>query len=165
MVTSLGRLFHMSPNVYSVGEEIQGNGRDKVDPRIEGALEMRKPARALSRRDAVFCLDHMDFTICGVVSLGYIYCVNPNDEPQQWDFAWIGEMQKALLRLKYPQYEEIKKYPKWNAALIEKCCANYWSGAATQMPGWEFLMSSCTVIEVIASELVDPKNTKGGWRP
>jgi hypothetical protein len=34
-----------------------------------------------------------------------------------------------------------------------------------QMASWEFLAPSCRVVEVIASELVDPKKTKGGWQP
>ncbi|MDA7946062.1 MAG: hypothetical protein MPJ78_01145 [Hyphomicrobiaceae bacterium] len=159
------KLFHISPEKYSVGDEIVGNGRDKVDVRIEDELEARKPDGTLSRRDAVFGLEHTDFTVCGVVSPGYIYRIKPNCEPERWDFAWIGEMQKALLKLKYPQYEGMKQYPEWNTDLIDKCCSGYWSGAATQTPYWEFLMPSCTVIEVIASELVDPKSTKGGWRP
>lgn len=155
--------FHMSSNAYSAGEVIRGNGRDKVDPHIEDELEARRPDNALSRRDAVYCLESTDFTICGVVSPGYIYRVEPSGASQRRDFAWIGEMQKALLRMKYPQYAEMKKYPEWNADLIEKCCSRYWSGEATQSPSWEFLMPSCTVIEVLANELVDPKKTKGGW--
>jgi hypothetical protein len=155
----------MSPHVYSVGEVIPGNGRHKVDPRIENELEARRPDSALSRRDAVYFLESTDFTICGVVKPGYIYRVEPNAEPQKRDFAWIGEMQKALLKLKYPDDILVKKFPDWNAALIESCCSGYWSGTAKQAPGWEFLAPSCTVVEVVSSELVDPKKTKGGWRP
>jgi hypothetical protein len=159
------QFFHMSANIYTAGDEIRGNGRDKVDARIEDELEARRPDDALSRRDAVYCLESTDFTVCGVVEPGYIYRVEPSGEPQRRDFAWIGEMQKALLRIKYPQYKEMNKYPDWNADLIEKCCSGYWSGAATQTPGWEFLAPSCTVVEVVSSELVDPKKTKGGWQP
>lgn len=157
--------FHMSPCPYVVGDEIIGNGRDKVDARIENELEKRRPRDALSRRDAVYCLESTDFTICGVVSPGYIYRVAPNGEPQRRDFAWIGEMQKALIRIKYPQSIVMKKYPEWNADLIEKCCSGYWSGAGTQEPGWEFLTESFSIIEVLSTDLVDPKSTKGGWRP
>ncbi|WP_125184526.1 hypothetical protein [Hyphobacterium indicum] len=154
----------MSSILYSVGDEIRGNGRDKVDPRIESELEARRPDAALCRRDAVYSLEHTDFSVCGVVEPGYIYRLKPNAAPQRWDFAWIGEMQKALLRLKYPQHQEMKKYPEWNANLIERYCTGYWSGAATQEPGWEFLMPSCTVLEVLANKPVDPKSTKGDWK-
>lgn len=155
----------MSSNVRAVGDEIRSNGRDKVDPRIEAELEARRPKDALSRRDAVYCLQSTDFTICGVVSPGYIYSVEPSVEPQMRDFAWIGEMQKALLKLKYPDDILVKKFPDWNADLIEKCCSGYWSGAAMKTPGWEYLAPSCTVVEVISGELVDPKKTRGGWQP
>lgn len=158
------KYFHMSPTVRAPGQKIHGNNSDKVDPRIEAELEARRPPEALSRRDAVFCLKHTDFTICGVVSPGYIYLVEPSGEPQGRDFTWVGEMQKALLRIEYPQYEEIKKYPEWNDDFIEKCCTGYWSGACLQMPGCEFLAPSCTVIQVVSDELVDPKGTKGGWQ-
>lgn len=159
------KFFHMSPNLYAVGAIISGNGRDKVDARIEDELEARRDSTALSRRDSVYCLDGTDFTICGVVSPGYIYLVEPSGELQRRDFAWVGEMQKALLRIKYPQYEAMKKYPEWNADLIERCCTGYWSGAGMLMPGWEFLASSFTIVEVISSVLIDPTSTSGGWTP
>jgi hypothetical protein len=44
--------YHMSATPLSVGSEIRGNGKDKIDPRIESELEARKPAAMLSRRDA-----------------------------------------------------------------------------------------------------------------
>lgn len=164
MGTNVAWFFHMSPSTYSVGDEIHGNGRDKVDPRIEDALEARRPNGALSRRNAVFCLEHMNFSLCGVANPGYIYRVASSGEPQRRDFAWIGEMQKALLRLKYPQYEEMNKYPEWDENLIARCCVGYWSETATTVPGWEFLTPSCTVVEVVTDELVDPKKTIAGWR-
>lgn len=156
--------FHMSGASYSAGDEIPGNGKDKVDPRIEAELEKRRPADALCRRDAVYCLESTDFTICGVVKPGYIYRVEPNAEPQRRDFAWIGEMQKALLKLKYPGDLLVRKFPEWNDDLIERCCSGYWNGAATPAPGWEYLAPSLTVREVIADVLVDPKKTRGGWK-
>jgi hypothetical protein len=163
MDTSTFQFFHMSTQAYSVGDELCGNGRDKVDPRIENELEARKPDRALSRRDALFSLEHTDFTLCGIAKSCYIYQIRPNGEPQRWDLTWIGEMQKALIKLKYSQYEKMNRYADWTPELVEKCCLGYWSGAATKTPNWEFLMKSCTVVQVIASELVDPKTTKGGW--
>lgn len=165
MVTDSDRFFHMSSAVYPVGKEIRGNGRDKVDPEIEKELEARRPSAAIARLDAVFGLEHTDFSVCGVIAPGYIYRIEPNEAPQRLDFAWIGEMQKELLKIRYPQYEEIRKYRDWNVDLIEKCCASYWSGAPAQVPGWEFLMESCTVVEVVSGELVDPKSTNGAWQP
>lgn len=153
----------MSPNLYSVGFKLRGNGQDKVDRRIEKELEARRPEKAFSRRDAVYSLDHTDFTVCGVVNPGYIYRVEPCADPQRWDFSWIGEMQKALLKLKYPEFAGMTKYPTWNAHLIAECCSRYWLGSATETPGWEFLAPSYTVVEVVARKLVGPKDTKGGW--
>ena len=44
----------MSAAPLPVGTEIQGNGKDKIDSKIEDALEAHKPADMLSRRDAVY---------------------------------------------------------------------------------------------------------------
>lgn len=162
MDTNAQQFFHLSPRKYAVGAEIRGNGKDKVDHRIEKELEARRPKGVLSRRDAVFCLEHTDFTRCGVVDAGYIYRVVPSADPQRWDFAWIGEMQKAQLRLKYPQYQKVRAYPTWSTELVSNCCSGYWAGDAFETPGWEFLMPSCTVVEVTASELIDPKRTSLG---
>jgi hypothetical protein len=155
--------FHMTARPLSVGDDIKGNGNDKVDSRIEEELEKRRPANAMSRRDAVYLLQHTDFTTCGVVNPGHIYRAEPTGELQQRDLSWIGEMQKALLKIKYP--DTLKKYPDWNDGLIERCCSGYWTGAATASPDWEFLSTGCTVREVLSDKLVDPKKTKGGWKP
>lgn len=165
MAISMCRFFHMSPELYSPGHEIRGTGRDKVDPRIEVELETRRPDGALSRRDAVFSLDYTDFTLCGVVTPGYIYRVTPNGERQRRDFVWIGKMQKALLKLKYPNDIIAKKYPDWSPDPVEGACSGYWTGEATRSPGWEYLSPSCTVVEAVTDTLVDPKKTKGGWQP
>jgi hypothetical protein len=156
--------FHMSGALFSVGYVINANGKEKVDQRIEDELEKKRPPEALRRREAVFCLGSTDFTVCGVTSPGYIYRVEPQGIPQQRDFAWIGEMQQALLKIKYPNLIAMKSYPDWDDDLIGKCCSGYWSGAGTGVPGWEYLAPSCTVREIIADTLVDPKNTKGGWK-
>lgn len=162
---NLDQFFHLSPTKYSVGDEIQGNGRDKVDPRIEDALEERRPQGLLPRRGVVFGLEKMDFSVCGIFDPGFIYRIAPKSELQRCDIAWVGEMQKAVLKMKYPKIEAMKEYPEWNDELIEQCCVGYWSGEAMQEPCWEFLFRSCTVVEVISSDLVDPKSTNGGWRP
>jgi hypothetical protein len=46
-------LYHMSRAVLAIGDEIKGDGGDKIDRRIEDELQARKPAGMLSRRDAV----------------------------------------------------------------------------------------------------------------
>ena len=68
----MAEFFHMSRCRLSVGDVVSGNGRDKVDPQIEAALEAARPISALSRFDAVFSLEHPDFSRCGIVSPGYI---------------------------------------------------------------------------------------------
>jgi hypothetical protein len=50
--------YHMSRELLPVGTEVAGNGRDKIDPKIEDALEARKPAGMLSRRDVVYGLEN-----------------------------------------------------------------------------------------------------------
>ena len=72
--------FHMSGALFSVGDAISANGKDKVDQHIENELENKRPTDALCRRDAVFCLETTDFSVCGVtkqaVSIGSSRRVN-----------------------------------------------------------------------------------------
>jgi hypothetical protein len=75
--------YHMSADFLSVGAEIKGNGKDKIDPRVENALEARKPSGMLSRRDAVYARPQADFSRCGIIKAGYIYRVRLAGTPQR----------------------------------------------------------------------------------
>jgi hypothetical protein len=70
--------YHMSTNPLAVGAHIAGNGKDKVDPRIEAELEKCRPSGMLSRRDAVYARPISDFSRCGIVNSGYICRVRLN---------------------------------------------------------------------------------------
>ena len=157
--------YHMSPKLYAVGDEISGNGRDKVDSRIEDELEARKPEGFLARRDAMYCRPTTDFSRCGIVNAGYIYRVQPKGALQRHDLNWLGDMQKALLRLKYAGNSLFKNYPEWNDALIERCCGPYWKHEASDSPVWEFLTPSVTIVKVVSDCIIDATKTKGGWKP
>ena len=54
--------FHMSPRLYVVGDNITGNGRDKVDARIENELEKRRSRDVLLQRGAICCFERADLT-------------------------------------------------------------------------------------------------------
>lgn len=157
--------FHISAAPYLIGQEVPGNGRDKIDPRIEDALEATKPDGMLSRRDAVYFRPGPDFSVCGIVNAGYIYAVEPVGNVQKHDLMWIGEMQKALLKEKYPDRAYFQCYPDWDDALIEKCCDAYWKGTASDSPVWEYLSPSFTVAEILSDKPVIASATKGGWTP
>ena len=149
------------------GRGNHGNGKDKVDPRIEAELEKRRPCDMLSRRDAVYARPISDFSRCGIVNSGYIYRVHLNGKTQRHDLSWIGPMQMALLKQKYAGTlsEGMKKHPDWTSELVERCCANYWAGADSGEAVWECLARSFTVLEALSDQPVTVGATKGGWPP
>ena len=155
--------YHMSRELLPVGTEVAGNGRDKIDPKIEDALEARKPAGMLSRRDAVYARPRPDFSRCGIINAGYIHRVRLTGTPQRHDLNWLLPMQMALFKEKYRiQYpERSKHYPEWTDALIEECCAGYWSGEASDSPVWECLALTFIVEEVLSDRPVSVSETKG----
>src|SRR6266478_7488140 len=75
------------------------------------------------------------------LNAGYIHRVRLTGTPQRHDLNWLLPMQMALFKEKYRiQYpERSKHYPEWTDALIEECCAGYWSGEASDSPVWECL--------------------------
>jgi hypothetical protein len=147
----------MSPVLRPVGGTVRGDGKDKVDSRIEAALEARRPAPMLSRRDAIYCRPTTDFSRCGIVKAGYIYRVEPAGAVQRHDLAWIGEMQKALVKEKHqadhPRY--LVGYPDWSEDLVERCCTAYWNADATAAPVWEFLTPEFVIAEILSNHIID----------
>jgi hypothetical protein len=155
----------MSRVLIAAGTEIHGNGEDKVDPRIEAELEKRRPENMLSRRNAVYVRELCDFSRCGIINSGYIHRVRLIGKTQRHDLNWIGPMQKALLRQKYNGNlpSVMKSYPDWTDELVERCCTQYWEGAASDDPVWEWLAPSFTVLEALSDQPVAVSATKGGW--
>ena len=160
-------LYHMSRAVLAIGDEIKGDGGDKIDRRIEDELQARKPAGMLSRRDAVYARPAPDFSRCGIMDAGYIYRVRPTGAPQRHDLNWLGPLQMALLKQKYlSQYpERFKDYPDWTDDLVEECCSAYWSGTESDSPVWECLAPAFTVEEILSDRPVNVTETRGGWPP
>lgn len=156
--------FHMSATIHAVGTTLTGNGKDKVDPAIEDALERYRPDHLLDRRSAVYTLTRSDFSRCGITQPGYIYEVSSTVEPQIHDLGWIGPMQMALIKQKYPTLAHLKKYADWSDGLVQSCCENYWSAANTNNPTWEALFEQCIVKKQLSDEAVDPSKTKYGFR-
>jgi hypothetical protein len=159
--------YHMSATPLAVGAQIPGNGKDKIDPRIEAELEARRPKGMLSRRDAVYARPVPDFSRCGIISAGYIYRVRLAGIPQRLDLNWLGPMQQALLKEKYiaTRPDGFGHFPDWTDDLVERCCAGYWGGTASEEPVWECLAPSFTVVEVLSDRPVDVAQTRGGWPP
>ena len=159
--------YHMSAAPLPVGTEIQGNGKDKIDSKIEDALEAHKPADMLSRRDAVYARPEPDFSRCGIINAGYIHRVRLNGTPQRLDLNWLQPMQKALIKEKYRiQYPgRFEHYPEWTDATVEACCTAYWSGKPSDSPVWECLAPSFSVEEVLSNGPVNASETKGCGAP
>lgn len=155
--------FHMSSAKFGIGDTLSGTGIGKIDPEIEAALEARRPPIIPRRHDSIFMRQSTDFSTCGIKSPGFIYRVKPQGRILRFDLKWIGEMQKAQLKRKYPDIQVgFSGYPDWSASLVEECCREYWSGSGTSLPDWEFLAASCEVTEIVWSDLILPSLTKGG---
>jgi hypothetical protein len=161
---SMSEYYHMSPAKWPVGHQLMGNGRDKVDPRIEVALEARRPPAFLSRRQAVFVRPIPDFQFCGLTVSGYVYRVTTEGTLALHDLCWTGEMEMALKKLQYPTELLVKNFPDWSEELLRKCCDAYWLGEASQKPIWECLAAAAVIVEMLSDQPVTVAETKGGWQ-
>jgi hypothetical protein len=156
--------FHMSGDIYAPDQLIVANGKEKLPDEFEGPLEKYRPIHHQPRRGFVYCRPDKDFSRCGIVNAKYIYRVDPEGVvPQIHDLAWIGDMQMALLKEKYPG--KFNRFPDWSEELVQSCCEGYWSDASTASPVWEYLFPSVRVVEVVSHQLIAPSATKGGWPP
>ncbi len=163
---SMADFYHMSEAPLAIDLEVPGNGKDKIDPRIESELEIRRRPSMLSRRLAVYARAVPDFSRCGVINLGYIHRVRLNGTPERRDLNWLRPMQMALFKEKYiSMHQGIRAYPDWTLDLVEQCCVGYWSSSESDSPVWESLAPSFTVMEVLSTRPIDVKETEGGWSP
>jgi hypothetical protein len=118
----------MSGDLYAPDQLIVANGKEKLPDEFEGPLEKYRPIHLQPRRGFVYCRPDTDFSRCGIVNAKYIYRVDPEGIlPQIHDLAWIGDMQMALLKEKYPG--KFKRFPDWSEELVQSCCEGYWSGS------------------------------------
>ena len=153
----------MSAEKHTVGTALMGNGKEKIDPRIEAALETFRPCHLLDRRSAVYTLLKTNFSRCGLTQPGYIYRVTSSVAPQLHDLGWIGPMQMALLKQKYPDRLGMKKYPNWDEEFIKIHCKSYWASIQTDDPTWEALFKECLVVERLSNKPIEPSKTKSGF--
>jgi hypothetical protein len=87
--------FHISSDKIPIGTGLKGKGAPHVQDEIEAVLESRRPADKLSRSEAVYMLDHTDFSKCGVpYEQGYVHVIEPSGVVQKLDGHWIGRMQR-----------------------------------------------------------------------
>ncbi|MES2495573.1 MAG: hypothetical protein V4618_05645 [Pseudomonadota bacterium] len=150
--------YHISKRLLEVGTRLKGNGLDKIDERIEDALERAMPRSMISRRDAIFMRPVPDFTRCGVADTGYIYLVEPVGITQFHDLSWLGPMELAQLKAKHPQ---LSKHADWSPDLVDRCCEGYWSGTPADQLVWEILSSEAIVTKRLTDEPVSVDATKG----
>lgn len=157
--------YHMSPQLFSAGKRLAGTGKDKIDVLIEDGLESFRPEEAYSRRSSVFSHPIADFSESGLSIDGYIYEVEIPDDAQKRDLAWIGELQKARLKLKYPKLIHMQNYPDWSENFLKECASRYWAGMASDRPNWEYLSLHINIVKRLSLDVVQAKSTKGGWKP
>lgn len=164
MDKTLEYYYHMSPQLFKEGDRIEGNGKNKIRPIIEDGLELLKPSNFLSRRNAVFTHQSPDFSESGLQCPGYIYQVEPPENVQKHDLEWIEPLQLAQLKLKYSGRLGMMKYPTWSEELLKECANNYWNGVGSDRPNWEYLSPYMIITKNLSNKLIEPKDTKGGWK-
>lgn len=157
--------YHMSMVSHAVGAVLTGNGRPKVMEIIEDALEKHRPDACIDRFNAVYAVEHPDFSMLGLDG-GYIHSVELVS-PGKHDAYWVGQLQMAQLKIKYGATLPVgmKHLPDWTDEFVAECAANYWNGVASANPKWEFLAPSSRVVCQLSPDLVSAQGTKGGWIP
>ena len=158
------RAYHMSPILHPVGRVLTGNGRPKVEPEIEKALESCRPTACLSRLDSVYSREVPDFRMLGIQE-GYIYRVTIHGECQRHDARWVGWLQQAHLKPKvlktYP--EGAKGWPDWTDDFVAATCAKYWAAVPSREPLWELLSREAAVEAQLSETPITVAATKDGW--
>jgi hypothetical protein len=165
-------LYHMSKTLMPDGYIKRGNGHPKVQQEIEDIFELARPMGAISRFDAVFCIDNLDFSTCGVEDDGYIYECACDTEVLRIDNAWIGPLQMALLKPELTKKYQGKSveyfvagFPDWSPTVAQDHARRYWAAEESDTPGWEYLCPSITITKRLSIGPVNPKSTRLGWQP
>ena len=147
----MANYFHISQHKLPVGTELSAKGVPHVQEEIETILEKSRPGENLSRADAVYMLDHTDFSKCGVsYRQGYIHVVAPVGTVHKHDSHWIGRMQRRRI------YEKHARSASAPRDLPDKdLAAGYWSGRPSSEPSWEYLAASARVVKYHCEEMVE----------
>ena len=75
--------FHISREKLPLGAELRAKGGPHIDDEIEACLEKARPNGRLARVDAIYLLDHADFTKSGIpYEEGYVHLVEPHEPVQ-----------------------------------------------------------------------------------
>jgi hypothetical protein len=73
--------FHISREKLPLGAELRAKGGPHIDDEIEACLEKARPNGKLARADAIYMLDHADFSKSGVpYEEGYVHLVEPRPD-------------------------------------------------------------------------------------
>ena len=157
--------YHMSPVLHPAGTILKGNGRPKVEPTVEEALERFRPAAHLDRLNSVYSRETTDFTKLGLDS-GYIYRVAIRGDYQRHDTVWLGLLQLAYLKIKHAKTDQliVQNWPDWTDDYVRSTSTQYWAGSASDKPLWELLSVEAEVEAQLSDALVKATATKGGWR-
>lgn len=135
--------FHVSREKLPLGAELGAKGGPHIADEIEAYLEKARPNGKLARADAIYMLDHVDFSKSGVpYEEGYVHLVEPHEPVQKHDAQWIGRMQR---RRWWKRHAKLTEPPK--DLTDEQLAAGYWSGDASGDKGeWEYLAGSARVV-------------------
>ena len=155
--------YHISPILHPVGTILKGNGRPKVEPTIEEALERFRPEPYVSRLNSVYSRETTDFSMLGLDS-GYTYRVTIRWDCQRHDARWIGLLQQAYLKPKVVKTYllVVQHWPDWTGDFVEAVSAKYWAGVASGEPLWELLSTEAEVEAQLSNTPVNATATKGG---
>lgn len=139
--------FHRSTEPLDVGAILRPRGLLNNDLEIERMFEDARPARLLSRFNAVFMTADVRSRLNGVHG-NHIYRVAPAGLIGMHDNVWYGEVQKAGLKRKHNS-PLLAGYPEWKPDVLAAFVQRYWSGEPSTAPNWEYLASSAEVLNLV----------------
>jgi hypothetical protein len=142
--------YHVSRRQFDTGTRLTPSGKPYLGPKIEAALEQRRPAEMLSRTEAVYLApNYHNFRLYGQLS-GYVYRVQPEGKVEGHDVHWIGELQRSAGKrdMTFPPTE----YMDWTERTLDYLCANYWWGEPSDRPVWEYLAPAAVIVKVLGRD-------------
>lgn len=146
-----GCYFHASEQDLPVGTVLEPRRLNMLDGDVEEALEGNRPARKLSRMNAVFMADDMraleSVTVWADANL---YLVRPTAKPLKLDHAWANEVWRL-----FGKADVTGMTPSLQDG-IKLHARGYWSGTEMHLvrsldqriypAQWELLAPSATVV-------------------
>lgn len=139
-MSETSRFWHASFEKLEVGTVLMPNVECEVhwgDLSYGRILERYRPSTSLAHRDAVFmCEDPQDCDNAGAYC-EWLFEVVPVSVVERHDMEWATRLDMAVSDGASP-----------DGAIVRTYASNYWSGAPSETPTWEYLAASARIISV-----------------